>query len=72
MVYGLSSTNARVFELHKFLANSATEVVSVTLLASKSADYIMQSCDYTGGAWFRSINPEEEHAFYDPGVNQFY
>ena len=52
--------------------NSATQVASVIFLAVETKDYIMHSCDYTGGAWFRSKNPEEEHAFYDPGTNQLY
>jgi hypothetical protein len=32
----------------------------------------MQSCDFSGGAWFRTTNEEEEHAFYDPDTNQLY
>lgn len=32
----------------------------------------MHSCDYTGGAWFRSTNAQEEHAFFDPAANQLY
>lgn len=32
----------------------------------------MHSCDFTGGAWLRSTNAEEEHAFFDPGTNQLY
>ena len=32
----------------------------------------MHFCEYTGGAWFRSTNPAEEHAFYDPGTSQLY
>jgi hypothetical protein len=32
----------------------------------------MHNCEYTSGAWFRSTNTAEEHAFYDPGVGQFY
>ena len=33
---------------------------------------MLHSCDYTGGAWFRSTNEEEEHIFYDPGTKQIY
>ena len=32
----------------------------------------MHSCDFSGGAWFRSTNAEEQHAFYDPGTNLLY
>ena len=32
----------------------------------------MQSCDFSGGAWFRTTSEEEEHAFYDPDKNQLY
>jgi len=32
----------------------------------------MKSCDFSGGAWFRSTSEEEEHAFYDPDTNQLY
>lgn len=32
----------------------------------------MHSCDYTGGAWFRSKNPEEEHVFFHPETLQLY
>lgn len=28
--------------------------------------YIMHSCDYTGGAYFRTTMSEEKHVFYDP------
>jgi hypothetical protein len=54
--------------------NSPTSISSVTLLATETSSktYIMQSCDFSGGAWFRTTNEEEEHAFYDPDTNQLY
>ena len=47
-------------------------MINVTTLFTESKDFIMHSCDYTGGAWFRSTNQAEEHAFYDPGTNLLY
>jgi hypothetical protein len=32
----------------------------------------MHGCDFTGGAWFRSTNQEEQHVFFDPQANQLY
>lgn len=32
----------------------------------------MHSCDFTGGAHFRSVNTMEEHAFFDAGTDQLY
>lgn len=72
LVYGLSAGNDRIFELHQFSGNSPNQVFSVKNLATETRDFIMHSCDYTGGAWLRSTNPEEEHAFYDPGTDQLY
>ena len=76
LVYGQSSGNDSVFELHQFANNSPTVVQSVTHLATEPASsartYIMHSCDFTGGAWLRSTNPEEEHAFYDSDRQQLF
>lgn len=74
LVYGHSTSNNRVLELHQLANNSPTSITSVTLLFTEAAskDYIMHSCDFTGGAWLRSTNPEEEHAFYDPGTQKLY
>lgn len=44
-------------------------VTGITQLHETSITYIMHSCDYTGGAYFRSTNEEEDHAFYDPGTS---
>lgn len=32
----------------------------------------MHSCDQGGGAWFRTTNPEEEHAFFDSETDEFH
>lgn len=75
LVYGHSAgpTPDRVFELHQLENNSATQVVSVTQLASDpSRDYLMHSCDFSGGAWFRSMNEAEEHAFFDAGTGELH
>lgn len=32
----------------------------------------MHSCDYKAGAWFKSADNQENHAFYDPETNQFH
>lgn len=66
LVYGLSVSGDRIFELHELQNNSATVVKKLTRLASEQKDYLMHSCDFTGGAWFRSTREEEEHIFYDP------
>jgi hypothetical protein len=74
LVHGLSSTSENIFELQQLVNNSPTSISSVTLLATETSSktYIMQSCDFSGGAWFRTTNEEEEHAFYDPDTNQLY
>lgn len=74
LVYGQSSAASAVhFELYILQNNSPTVVDSVTLLGSElGRTYLMHSCDYTSGAWFRSTNEGEEHAFYDPGTKQLF
>jgi len=70
LVYGQNSNPGTVyFELYNLQNNSPTFVESVTLLGSElNKTYLMHSCDYTSGAWFRSTTEQEEHAFYDPGT----
>lgn len=72
LVYGLSAANNRVFELHQFQNNSAINIESVRLLLTQSNDYIMHSCDYTGGSWFRATVAQEIHVFYDAQTDVFH
>lgn len=72
LVYGSSAAAApanQVFEIHELYNNSPNQVKKVTHLMTQSKEYNLRSCDYTGGAWLRSVNPEEEHAFFDPEAN---
>ena len=32
----------------------------------------MHNCDFSGGAWFRSTNEAEEHAFFDAVTGQLH
>ena len=72
MVYGHSTGNSGVFELHQLENNSGTKVIGITELENGTIDYLMHNCDYTGGAWFRSVNPEEQHVYYDYVHKQLY
>lgn len=74
LVYGtsISDSNHRVFELHHLENNSGSHVEKITLLSTDDREFLMHSCDYTGGAWFRSKNEAEEHAFFDPETLQLY
>lgn len=76
LVLGSSTFHDSIIELHQLENNSATVVTAINELQAtppgSGITYIMQSCDYTGGAYFRSTSDEQVHAFYDPGTNEFY
>lgn len=69
LVYGetnISNPPKFVIELIQLANNSSFEVASIKQLNIDDKQRILHSCDYSGGAWFRSINEPEEHAFYNP------
>jgi len=72
LVYGHSTKSGRVFELHQLENNSGTKVIGITELQNGTIDYLMHNCDYTGGAWFRSTNEEEQHVYYDSVQQNLY
>ena len=42
------------------------------MLKSAARNHQMRTCDFTGGAWFKTINLDEQHAFFDSDSEQLH